>query len=64
MAGDWELAFFGRQSKMRSAVVEVFCSGIFLSFAAHCFFFFPVDVEISGAIWMQVVVSITHHDDD
>jgi hypothetical protein len=31
----------------------VFCTGIFLSFAAHF-----VLVEISGAIWMQIVVSI------
>jgi hypothetical protein len=33
--------------------LEVFCAGIFLSFAAHV-----VLVEISGAIWMQIVVSI------
>jgi hypothetical protein len=33
--------------------LEVFCAGIFLSFAAHF-----VLVEISGAIWMQIVVSI------
>lgn len=33
--------------------LEVFCFGIFLSFAAHF-----VLVEISGAIWMQIVVSI------
>ena len=31
----------------------MFCTGIFLSFAAHF-----VLVEISGAIWMQIVVSI------
>jgi hypothetical protein len=33
--------------------LEVFCTGIFLSFAAHF-----VLVEISGAIWMQILVSI------
>ena len=33
--------------------LEVFCAGIFLSFAAHF-----VLVEISGAIWMQIAVSI------
>jgi hypothetical protein len=33
--------------------LEVFCTGIFLSFAAHF-----VLVEISGAIWMQIAVSI------
>src|SRR4029077_2590831 len=33
--------------------LEVFCSGIFLSFAAHF-----VLVEISGAVWMQIAVSI------
>ena len=33
--------------------LEVFCTGIFLSFAAHF-----VLVEVSGVIWMQIVVSI------
>ena len=33
--------------------LEVFCSGIFLSFAAHF-----VLVEVNGALWMQVLVSV------
>jgi hypothetical protein len=33
--------------------LEVFCSGIFLAFGAHF-----VLVEISGAIWMQILVSV------
>ena len=32
--------------------LEVFCLGVFLAFAAH----FAL-VEISGALWMQVVIS-------
>jgi hypothetical protein len=32
--------------------LEVFCTGVFLSFAAHF-----VLVEVSGAIWMQILVS-------
>jgi hypothetical protein len=34
--------------------LEIFCFGVFLSFAAH----FAL-VEISGAIWMQVLISIS-----
>jgi hypothetical protein len=34
--------------------LEIFCLGVFLSFAAH----FAM-VEISGALWMQVVASVT-----
>jgi hypothetical protein len=33
--------------------LEIFCLGVFLSFAGH----FAL-VEISGAIWMQIVISI------
>jgi hypothetical protein len=33
--------------------LEVFCTGVFLAFAAHF-----VLVEISGAIWMQILVSV------
>ena len=33
--------------------LEIFCLGVFLSFAAH----FAM-VEISGAFWMQVLVSV------
>src|SRR5262249_42027138 len=43
----WPLITCGQQS------LEVFCVGIFLSFAA---FFVPV--EVSGAIWMRVLVSL------
>ena len=44
---------FGLQSNAGQQSLEVFCTGIFLSFAAHF-----VLVEISGAIWMQIVVSV------
>jgi hypothetical protein len=43
----------GGSFKCGQQSLEVFCAGIFLSFAAHV-----VLVEISGAIWMQIVVSI------
>jgi hypothetical protein len=33
--------------------LEVFCTGVFLAFAAHF-----VLVEINGAIWMQILVSV------
>jgi hypothetical protein len=38
----------GRQS------LEVFCAGVFLSFAAHFML-----VQMSNAIWMQIIVSLT-----
>jgi hypothetical protein len=53
---DWpglEWAIFRPAIKCGQQSLEVFCAGIFLSFAAHV-----VLVEISGAIWMQIVVSI------
>ena len=53
---DWpglEWRIFRPAIKCGQQSLEVFCSGIFLSFAAHF-----VLVEISGAIWMQIVVSI------
>jgi hypothetical protein len=53
---DWpglEWRIFRPTIKCGQQSLEVFCSGIFLSFAAHF-----VLVEISGAIWMQIVVSI------
>ncbi len=43
----WPLIVCGQQS------LEVFCVGIFLSFAAYF-----VLVEVSSAIWMQVLVSL------
>jgi hypothetical protein len=43
----WPLVVCGQQS------LEVFCVGIFLSFAAYF-----VLVEMSSAIWMQVLVSL------
>jgi hypothetical protein len=33
--------------------LEIFCLGVFLAFAGHF-----VMVEISGAVWMQVVISV------
>jgi hypothetical protein len=53
---DWpglEWRIFRPAIKCGQQSLEVFCSGIFLSFAAHF-----VLVDISGAIWMQIVVSI------
>jgi len=53
---DWpglEWRIFRSAIKCGQQSLEVFCTGIFLSFAAHF-----VLVEISGAIWMQIVVSI------
>jgi hypothetical protein len=53
---DWpglEWRIFRPAIKCGQQSLEVFCTGIFLSFAAHF-----VLVEISGAIWMQIVVSI------
>jgi hypothetical protein len=53
---DWpglEWRIFRPAIKCGQQSLEVFCAGIFLSFAAHV-----VLVEISGAIWMQIVVSI------
>src|SRR5712664_1948004 len=53
---DWpglEWRVFRPAIKCGQQSLEVFCTGIFLSFAAHF-----VLVEISGAIWMQIVVSI------
>jgi hypothetical protein len=53
---DWpglEWRIFGPAIKCGQQSLEVFCTGIFLSFAAHF-----VLVEISGAIWMQIAVSI------
>jgi hypothetical protein len=53
---DWpglEWAIFRPAIKCGQQSLEVFCAGIFLSFAAHV-----VLVEISGAIWMQIAVSI------
>jgi hypothetical protein len=53
---DWpglEWRIFRPAIKCGQQSLEVFCAGIFLSFAAHF-----VLVEISGAIWMQIVVSI------
>jgi hypothetical protein len=52
---DWpglEWAIFRPAIKCGQQSLEVFCAGIFLSFAAHV-----VLVEVSGAIWMQIVVS-------
>ena len=43
----WPLIVCGQHS------LEIFCLGVFLSFAGH----FAM-VEISGALWMQVVVSV------
>jgi hypothetical protein len=53
---DWpglEWRIFRPAIKCGQQSLEVFCTGIFLSFAAH----FAL-VEISNAIWMQIVVSI------
>jgi hypothetical protein len=53
---DWpglEWPIFRPAIKCGQQSLEVFCTGIFLSFAAHF-----VLVEISGAIWMQIVVSV------
>jgi hypothetical protein len=53
---DWpglEWRIFRPAIKCGQQSLEVFCAGIFLSFAAHF-----VLVEISGAIWMQILVSI------
>src|SRR5258708_2049429 len=53
---DWpglEWRIFRPAIKCGQQSLEVFCAGIFLSFAAHF-----VLVEISGAIWMQIAVSI------
>ena len=53
---DWpglEWRIFRPAIKCGQQSLEVFCAGIFLSFAAHF-----VLVEVSGAIWMQIVVSI------
>ena len=53
---DWlglEWTIFRPAIKCGQQSLEVFCAGIFLSFAAHV-----VLVESSGAIWMQIVVSI------
>ena len=53
---DWpglEWRIFRPAIKCGQQSLEVFCTGIFLSFAAHF-----VLVEISGAIWMQILVSI------
>jgi hypothetical protein len=53
---DWpvlEWRIFRPAIKCGQQSLEVFCTGIFLSFSAHF-----VLVEISGAIWMQIVVSI------
>jgi hypothetical protein len=53
---DWpglEWRIFRPAIKCGQQSLEVFCAGIFLSFAAHV-----VLVEISGAILMQIVVSI------
>jgi hypothetical protein len=53
---DWpglEWRIFRPAIKCGQQSLEVFCTGMFLSFAAHF-----VLVEISGAIWMQIVVSI------
>lgn len=53
---DWpglEWAIFRPAIKCGQQSLEVFCAGIFLSFASHV-----VLVEVSGAIWMQIVVSI------
>jgi hypothetical protein len=52
---DWpglEWRIFRLAIKCGQQSLEVFCTGIFLSFAHF------VLVEISGAIWMQIVVSI------
>jgi hypothetical protein len=52
---DWaglEWSIFRPAIKCGQQSLEVFCSGIFLSFAAHF-----VLVEVSGALWMQVLVS-------
>jgi len=53
---DWpglESQVFRPAIKCGQQSLEVFCAGIFLSFAAHF-----VLVEVSNAIWMQIVVSI------
>ena len=53
---DWpglEWRIFRPAIKCGQQSLEVFCTGIFLSFAGHF-----VLVEISGAIWMQIMVSI------
>jgi len=52
---DWvglEWSIFRPAIKCGQQSLEVFCSGIFLSFAAHF-----VLVELSGALWMQLLVS-------
>ncbi|MGX9425585.1 MULTISPECIES: OpgC domain-containing protein [Bradyrhizobium] len=52
---DWpglEWRIFRPAIKCGQQSLEVFCAGIFLSFAAHF-----VLVEISGAVWMQLLVS-------
>ncbi len=48
---NWRL--FRPAIKCGQQSLEVFCSGIFLSFAAHF-----VLVEVTGAVWMQVLVSL------
>src|SRR5258708_36522178 len=53
---DWpglEWRIFRPAIKCGQQSLEVFCAGIFLSFAAHVLL-----VEISGAVWMQTLVSI------
>ena len=53
---DWaglEWRVFRPAIKCGQQSLEVFCAGIFLSFFAHF-----VLVEVSGKIWMQIVVSI------
>jgi hypothetical protein len=53
---DWpglEWRIFRPAVKCGQQSLEVFCSGIFLSFIAHF-----VLVEVTGEIWMQVVVSL------
>ena len=45
--GVWPLIVCGQHS------LEIFCLGVFLSFAGH----FAM-VEISGALWVQILVSV------
>jgi len=56
MARDWpglQWPIFQPMIKCGQQSLEVFCLGVFLAVAAHV-----VLVEVSGTIWMQIVVSV------